>query len=48
MTPFRSLTTYNLTLLEVGQDRDELLNFQRMEKWLADRPDRTAAAARHG
>jgi polyhydroxyalkanoate synthase len=46
MTPFRSLAKYNLTLLEVGQDRDKLLNFLRMEKWLADRPDHTAASAR--
>jgi len=46
MTPFRSLAKYNLTLLEVGQDRDKLLNFLRMEKWLADRPDHTGAAAR--
>jgi polyhydroxyalkanoate synthase subunit PhaC len=30
----------------VGQDRDKLLNFLRMEKWLADRPDHTAASAR--
>src|SRR4051812_50187812 len=48
MTPFRSLAKYNLTLLEVGQDRDKLLNFLRMEKWLADRPDHTAASARRG
>ena len=46
MTPFRSLAKYNLTLLEVGQDRDKLLNFLRMEKWLADRPDHPAASAR--
>jgi polyhydroxyalkanoate synthase subunit PhaC len=46
MTPFRSLAKYNLTLLEVGQDRDKLLNFLRMEKWLSDRPDHTAASAR--
>jgi polyhydroxyalkanoate synthase len=46
MTPFRSLAKYNLTLLEVGQDRDKLMNFLRMEKWLADRPDHTAASAR--
>ena len=46
MTPFRSLAKYNLTLLEVGQDRDKLMNFLRMEKWLADRPDHTGASAR--
>jgi polyhydroxyalkanoate synthase len=46
MTPFRSLAKYSLTLADVGQDRDKLLNFLRMEKWLADRPDHTAASAR--
>ncbi|MCP1550300.1 MULTISPECIES: alpha/beta fold hydrolase [Methylorubrum] len=46
MTPFRSLAKYNLTLMEAGQDRDKLLNFLRMEKWLADRPDHTGASAR--
>src|SRR3954451_12063161 len=46
MTPFRTLAKYNLTLLDVGQDRDKLLNFLRMEKWLADRPDHTGGAAR--
>ena len=46
MTPFRSLAKYNLTLMEVGQDRAKLMNFLRMEKWLADRPDHTAEAAR--
>ncbi len=46
MTPFRSLAKYNLTLLDVGQDRDKLMNFLRMEKWLADRPDHTGASAR--
>jgi polyhydroxyalkanoate synthase len=46
MTPFRSLAKYSLTLVDVGQDRDKLLNFLRMEKWLADRPDHTAASAR--
>jgi polyhydroxyalkanoate synthase len=46
MTPFRSLAKYNLTLLEVGQDRDKLMNFLRMEKWLADRPAHPGEAAR--
>jgi polyhydroxyalkanoate synthase len=46
MTPFRSLAKYNLTLLEAGQDRAKLLNFLRMEKWLADRPDHCGEAAR--
>jgi polyhydroxyalkanoate synthase len=46
MTPYRSLAKYCLTLVDVGQDKDKLLNFLRMEKWLADRPDHTAASAR--
>ena len=46
MTPSRSLAKYNLTLLEAGQDRDKFMNFLRMEKWLADRPDHPGAAAR--
>ena len=48
MTPYRSLSKYCLTLVDVGQDREKLLNFLRMEKWLADRPDHTAASARSG
>lgn len=46
MTPFRSLAKYNLTLMDAGQDRDKLMNFLRMEKWLSDRPDHTGASAR--
>lgn len=46
MTPMRSLTKYNLTLVEVGQDEAKLMNFLRMEKWLADRPDHPGAAGR--
>ena len=46
MTPMRSLAKYNLTLMEVGQDRDKLMNFLRMEKWLSDRPAHTAESAR--
>jgi len=46
MTPFRTLAKYNLTLVQAGQDPDALMNYFRMEKWLADRPDHTGAAAR--
>jgi poly[(R)-3-hydroxyalkanoate] polymerase subunit PhaC len=46
MTPFRSLAKYNLTLVQVGQDRASLMNFLRMEKWLADRPPHTGESAR--
>jgi len=44
MTPFRTLAKYNLTLVQIGQDPDALMNFFRMEKWLADRPDHPGAA----
>jgi polyhydroxyalkanoate synthase len=46
MTPLRSLTKYNLTLVEAGQDEAKLLNFLRMEKWLADRPAHPGGVAR--
>ena len=38
LTPIRSITKYNLDLLEVVDDEAKLLNYLRMEKWLADRP----------
>lgn len=46
MTPVRSLTKYNLDLLDAAKDDKKLLNFLRMEKWLADRPHHPGAAAR--
>lgn len=46
MTPMRSLTKYNLDLLNVLDDEKKLLNFLRMEKWLADRPDHAGEAAK--
>lgn len=46
MTPMRSLAKYSLTLVAVSQDEAKLLNFLRMEKWLADRPAHAGAAAR--
>jgi len=46
MTPIRSMTKYNLDLLEIASDDDKLLNFLRMEKWLADRPHHPGAAAK--
>lgn len=45
MTPGRTLTKYNLDLLEAASDDRKLLNFLRMEKWLADRPHHPGAAA---
>jgi polyhydroxyalkanoate synthase subunit PhaC len=46
MTPLNSLTKYNLGLLDVMDDENKLLNFLRMEKWLADRPDHPGEAAK--
>lgn len=46
MTPVRSLTKYNLDLFDAAEDPKKLMNFLRMEKWLADRPDHPGAAAR--
>lgn len=46
MTPIRSMTKYNMDLLDAAQDDKKLLNFLRMEKWLADRPNHPGAAAR--
>ena len=45
MTPVRSLTKYNLDLMEAASDEKRLLNFLRMEKWLSDRPNHPGAAA---
>ena len=38
LTPVKSLTKYNLDMLDLFDSEDKLLNFLRMEKWLADRP----------
>ena len=46
MTPINSLTKYNLGLFDVMDDEKKLLNFLRMEKWLADRPDHPGEAAK--
>src|SRR3954453_7692772 len=46
MTPLRSMMKYNLTLLDAAKDRAKMVNFLRMEKWLADRPDQTGEVAR--
>jgi polyhydroxyalkanoate synthase len=45
MSPIRSLLKYNLDLLDVD-DEGKLLNWLRMEKWIADRPDHPGEAAR--
>jgi polyhydroxyalkanoate synthase len=46
LTPVRSATKYNLDLLDVVDDDKRLLNFLRMEKWLADRPHHPGEAAK--
>ncbi len=48
MTPIRSMTKYNLDLLNAANDDAKLMNFLRMEKWLADRPHHPGAAADSG
>ena len=39
MTPMRSMMKYNWDMLEVVDYEKRLLNWLRMEKWIADRPD---------
>ncbi|MFC5564494.1 class III poly(R)-hydroxyalkanoic acid synthase subunit PhaC [Methylobacterium aerolatum] len=46
MTPMRTMTKYNLDLLDALGDRKKFLNFLRMEKWIADRPDHPGEAAK--
>jgi polyhydroxyalkanoate synthase subunit PhaC len=46
MTPMRSLTKYNVDLIDVVDDETKFMNFLRMEKWLADRPHHPGGAAR--
>lgn len=46
LTPMNSMTKYSLGLAGVKDDKDKMLNFLRMEKWIADRPDHPGAAAK--
>ncbi|MEM7214352.1 MAG: alpha/beta fold hydrolase [Pseudomonadota bacterium] len=46
LTPINSMTKYNLGLAKMDGNRDALLNFLRMEKWIADRPDHPGELAR--
>ena len=46
MTPMRTMFKYNLDMLEVVDDEQRLLNWLRMEKWIADRPDHPGEAAK--
>jgi hypothetical protein len=46
MTPMRSLTKYNVDLIDIVDDEAKFMNFLRMEKWLADRPHHPGEAAK--
>lgn len=46
LTPMNSMTKYNMGLQRLEGDQDATLNFLRMEKWIADRPDHPGAAAK--
>jgi len=46
MSPVRSLLKYNLDLLDIVDDEQRLMNWLRMEKWIADRPDHPGEAAK--
>ncbi len=46
LTPVRSLLKYNWDLLDIADDETRLLNWLRMETWLADRPDHPGEAAK--
>jgi polyhydroxyalkanoate synthase len=42
----RAMSKYNLDMLDVVDDEKRLLNWLRMEKWIADRPDHPGEAAK--
>lgn len=46
LTPVKSLTKYNLDMLDLFDSEDKLVNFLRMEKWLADRPHHPGEAGK--
>ncbi|MEM9677779.1 MAG: alpha/beta fold hydrolase [Pseudomonadota bacterium] len=46
LTPIASMTKYNIGLARMDGDKDAILNFLRMEKWIADRPDHPGEAGR--
>lgn len=46
LSPVNSMTKYNLGLARLDGNHDAMLNFLRMEKWIADRPDHPGEAAR--
>ena len=46
LTPINSMTKYNLGIAKLEGRKDAILNFLRMEKWIADRPDHPGELAR--
>ena len=46
LTPMASMTKYNIGLAKIAGNHKAMLNFLRMEKWIADRPDHPGAAAK--
>ena len=46
LTPINSMTKYNIGLAKMEGNEAMMLNFLRMEKWIADRPDHPGEAAR--
>ena len=46
LTPVTSMTKYNIGLAKMDGNEAMMLNFLRMEKWIADRPDHPGEAAR--
>ncbi|KAA9382487.1 class III poly(R)-hydroxyalkanoic acid synthase subunit PhaC [Neorhizobium galegae] len=46
ITSMRSLTMYNVDLIDVVWDKGRLMKFLHMVKWLADRPDHPGEAGR--
>jgi polyhydroxyalkanoate synthase len=46
LTPSRTLAKYTADLVRIHDDPDEVAHFLRMERWLADRPDHPAEAAK--
>ncbi|MGI9366569.1 MAG: alpha/beta fold hydrolase [Rhizobiaceae bacterium] len=46
LTPINSMIKYNLGLANMDGNEAAILNFLRMEKWIADRPDHPGEAAR--
>lgn len=46
LTPIASMTKYNIGLANMDGNESAILNFLRMEKWIADRPDHPGIAAK--